>query len=113
MRHHQQAMRATTGTHSFALARLGRHWEVFLKPRVPERGLVGGGFGRLIAVKVDIQPNHDRAAAVDGSKGGYGWPPLVQPYQDVVPTLVDVLYHSAQRRGTHAPPVALPNSHAF
>ena len=66
-------------THSFALARLGRHWEVFLKPRVPERGLVGGGFGRLIAVKVDIQPNHDRAAAVDGSKGGYGWPRLVEP----------------------------------
>src|SRR5207302_2415965 len=66
-------------TPSFALALLGRHWEVFLKPRVPERGLVGGGFGRLIAVKVDIQPNHDRAAAVDGSKGGYGWPRLVEP----------------------------------
>src|SRR5260370_38909907 len=100
MRHHQQAMRATTGTHSFALARLGRHWEVFLKPRVPERGLVGGGFGRLIAVKVDIQPNHDRAAAVDGSKGGYGWPRPGEPYQEVVRTFVDLLYHARHTRVT-------------
>src|ERR1700737_136566 len=74
-------------THSFALARLCQHRKMFLKPRVPERRLVGDGFGRLIAVKVDVQPNHNRAAAVDGSKGGYGWLWVFEPVQDGVPAL--------------------------
>src|SRR5438046_2374745 len=39
-------------TRSFALARLRRHREAFLDPRLPQRRLAGDGSGRLIAVKV-------------------------------------------------------------
>src|SRR5205814_3767921 len=42
---------------SFALARLRRHREAFLNPRLPQRCLAGDGLGRLIAVMVDVQRN--------------------------------------------------------
>src|SRR5262249_57005422 len=87
-------------TRSFALARLCRHREAFLKPRFPERCLVGDGSGRLIAVKVEVQRNHDRAAAVDGAQCGYARPRLVEPQQGVVRTLGDVLRHAAERPDT-------------
>jgi hypothetical protein len=38
---------------SFTLARLRRHREAFLNPRLPERCLAGDGPGRLIAVEVE------------------------------------------------------------
>src|SRR5581483_4754967 len=40
-------------TRSLALARLRRHREAFLNPRLPQRRLAGGGSGRLIAVEVE------------------------------------------------------------
>ena len=40
-------------TRSFTLARLRRHREAFLNPRLPERCLAGDGPGRLIAVEVE------------------------------------------------------------
>jgi hypothetical protein len=66
-------------TRLVALARLCRHREAFLKPRFPERCLVGDGSGRLIAVKVEAQHNYARAAAVEGAKGGDARPRLVEP----------------------------------
>ena len=42
-------------TRSFALARLRRHREAFLNPRLPERCLAGDGSGRLIAVEVEAE----------------------------------------------------------
>src|SRR5262249_23970965 len=89
------------GTRSFALARLCRHREAFLHPRFPERRLAGDGPGRLIAVKVEVQRNHALAAAVEGAKGGYARPRLVEPQQGVVRTLTVVLCHPAEPR--HAP----------
>src|SRR5687767_9072124 len=76
-----------TTLRSFALARLRGHREAFLEPRFPERRLVGGGSGRLIAVKVEVQRNHALATEVDGAKGGYARPRLVEPQQGVVRTL--------------------------
>ena len=87
-------------TRSFAVARLCRHREAVLNPRFPERCLVGDGSGRLIAVKVEVQRNHALAAEVDGAKGGYARPRLVEPQQGVVRTLADVLRHAAERRDT-------------
>src|SRR5580658_3361309 len=57
----------TTGVHSrdsrsFALARLGRRGEAFFNPRSPERCLAGDGFGRLIAVEVEVKCDHALAA---------------------------------------------------
>src|ERR1041384_1432580 len=75
----------TTG--SFALARLRRHREAFLEPRLPQRCLAGDGSGCLIAVKVEIQRNHGLAAEVEGAKGGHTRPRLVEPQQGVVRTL--------------------------
>src|SRR2546427_12838614 len=49
-------------TRSFTHARLRRHREAFLNPRLPERCLAGDGLGRLIAVMVDVQRNHALAA---------------------------------------------------
>ena len=74
-------------TRSFALARLRRHREAFLKPRLPQRCLAGDGSGRLIAVEVEVQRDHARAAAVEGAKGGDARPRLVEPQQGVVRTL--------------------------
>lgn len=42
------------------MARLRRHREAFLKPRIPERCLVLDGSGRLIAVEVEVQRNDGR-----------------------------------------------------
>src|SRR5919198_5544815 len=85
-------------TRSFALARLLGHREAFLEPRLPQRCLVGDGSGRLIAVKVEVQRNHALAAEVEGAKGGYARPRLVEPQQDVVRAPADVLRHAAERR---------------
>src|SRR5215510_5456977 len=74
-------------TRSLALARLRRHREAFLNPRFPERCLVGDGSGRPITVKVEVQRNHALAAEVEGAKGGYARPRLVEPQQGVVRTL--------------------------
>src|SRR5262245_52415856 len=82
-------------TPSLALARLRRHREAFLKPRIPVRRLVGDGSGRLIAVKVEVQCNHARAAHVESAKGGYTRPRLVEPQQGVVRTLGEVFRHAA------------------
>src|SRR5262245_42478282 len=87
-------------TRSFALARLRRRRKAFLEPRLPKRGFAGDGLGRLIAVKVEAQRNHARAATVKGAKGGYARPRLVEPQQGVVRTLGDVLRHAAERRDT-------------
>src|SRR5262245_10237230 len=85
---------------SVALARFRRHREAFLEPRLPPRGLAGDGSGRLIAVKVEAQGNHALATHVEGAKGGYARPRLVEPQQCVVRTLGDVLRHAAKRRDT-------------
>src|SRR5262245_8675942 len=102
-----------TTPRSFALARLRRHREAFLEPRLPQRGLVGDGSGRLIAVKVEVQRNHALAAEVDGAKGGYPRPRLVEPQQGVVRTLADVLRHAAERRDTRGRRPTLPDAQAF
>src|SRR5437868_5793412 len=65
-----QQLSVAPTTLSFALVRLCRHREVFLKPRFPERCLVGDGLGRLSAVKVESQRDHALAAEVEGAKGG-------------------------------------------
>src|SRR5437588_4897324 len=75
---------------SFALARLRRHREAFLNPRLPQRRLAGDGLGRLIAVMVEVQRNHALAAEVEGAKGGYARPRLVEPQQGVVRTLASL-----------------------
>src|SRR5207248_5601662 len=95
-------------TRSFALARLRRDREAFLDPRLPWRCLAGDGLGRLIAVMVEVQCNHDRAAAVEGTKGGDARPRLVEPQQGVVRTLGDVLRHAAERRDTRGCGPTLP-----
>src|SRR5262245_20611545 len=100
-------------TRSFALALLRRHREAFLNPRFPERCLVGDSSGRLIAVKVEAQRNHARAATVKGAKGGYARPRLVEPHQGVVRTLADVLRHAAEGRDTGGRRPTLPDAHAF
>src|SRR5215469_8073478 len=82
-----------TMTRSFALARLQGHREAFLDPRLPQRCLAGDGSGCLIAVKVEVQRNHALAAEVDGAKGGYARPRLVEPQQGVVRTLAEVTVH--------------------
>src|SRR4051794_4895602 len=98
---------------SFALARLRRRWKVLLDPRLPRRRLTGDGAGRLIAVMVEVQRNHDRAAAVEGAKGGYARPRLVEPQQGVVRILGEVLRHTAERRDTRGRRPTLPDAHAF
>src|SRR5947209_18871159 len=100
-------------TRSFALARLRRHREAFLDPCLPQRLLAGDGTGRLIAVKVDVQRNHALAAEVEGAKGGYARPRLVEPQQGVVRTLADVLRHAAERRDTRGRRPTLPDAQAF
>jgi PAS domain-containing protein len=55
---------------SFALAKLRRLREAFFDPRLPERCLASGGFGRLIAVVVERQRSHALATDVEGAKGG-------------------------------------------
>src|SRR5438309_1476994 len=99
-----------TTPRSFALARLRRHREAFLEPRLPQRCLVGDGSGRLIAVKVEVQRNHDWAAAVEGTQGGYTRPRFVEPQQDVVRALADVLRHAAERRDTRGCRPTLPDA---
>ena len=56
---------------------------------------MGDGTGRMIAVKVEAQRDHALAAEVDGAKGGFTRPRLVEPQQGVVRTLADVLRHAA------------------
>src|SRR5437868_14152786 len=96
-------------TRSFALARLRRHREAFLDPRLPQRCLAGDGFGRLIAVMVEVHRNHALAAHVVGAKGGYARPRLVDPQQGVVRILGDVLRHAAERRHTRGRRPTLPD----
>src|SRR5580698_873128 len=86
------------GTRSFALARLRGHREAFLDPRLPQRCIPGDGSGGLIAVEVEAERHHDRAAEVEGAQGGGAGPRLVEPQQGVVRTLADVLHHAAQLR---------------
>src|SRR5262249_23517386 len=78
----QRRKRTPITTWSFALARLRRHREALLEPRLPKRCLAGDGSGRLIAVKVEVQRSHAvRAAAVKGAKGGYARPGFAEPQQ--------------------------------
>src|SRR5207248_10390607 len=100
-------------TRSFALARLRGHREAFLDPRLPQRCLAGNGSGRLIAVMVEVQRNHALAAEVEGAKGGYARPRLVEPQQRVVRTLAEVLRHAAERRDTRGRRPTLPDAQAF
>src|SRR5262249_58697687 len=74
-------------TRSLALARLRRRREALLEPRLPPWRLTGGGSGCLIAVKVEVQRDHARAAAVKGAKGGDARPRLVDAQQSGVRTL--------------------------
>src|SRR5437762_4944559 len=85
---------------SFTLDCLQRRREAFLDPGLPLRRLAGDGSGRLVAVMVEVQRNHALAAEVEGAKGGYARPRLVEPQQGVVRTLADVLRHAAERRDT-------------
>src|SRR5881628_236453 len=87
LRHLRRRVIAAMTTRSFTLARLRRHREAFLNPRLPERCLAGDGPGRLIAVMVEVQRNHALAAEVEGAKGGDARPRLVEPQQGVVRTL--------------------------
>src|SRR5712671_2169328 len=98
---------------SFTLARLRRRREALLNPRLPERFLAADGRGRLIAVMVEVQRNHALAAKVEGAKGGYARPRLVEPQQGVVRTLADVLHHAAERRDTCGRRPTLPDAQAF
>src|SRR5438270_11742952 len=100
-------------TLSFTLARLQRRREAFLNPRLPERCLAGDGSGRLIAVMVEVQRNHALAAEVEGAKGGYARPRLVEPQQGVVRILGDVLRHPGERRDTRGRRPTLPDAQAF
>src|SRR5213083_218739 len=100
-------------TRSFTLGRLRRHREAFLNPRLPQRCLAGDGPCRLIAVMVEVQRTHALAAEVDGAKGGYARPRLVEPQQGVVRTLADVLRHAAERRDTRGRRPTLPDTQAF
>src|SRR5260370_32772858 len=92
---------ATTGMHplttrSFALARLRRHREALLNPRLPQRCLAGDGSGRLIAVEVETERRHDRPAVRHDEQGGGAGPRLVEPQQGAVWTLADALHHAAK-----------------
>src|SRR5947199_7656142 len=98
---------------SFTLDCLQRRREAFLNPGLPERCLAGDGRGRLIAVMVEVQRNHALAAEVEGAKGGYTRPRLVEPQQCVVRTLADVLRHAAERRDTRGRRPKLPDAQAF
>src|SRR5205085_10760438 len=100
-------------TRLVALTRLCRHREALLKPRFPKRCLVGDGSGRLIAVMVEVQRNHALAAEVEGAKGGYSRPRLVEPQQRVVRTLGDVLRHAAELRDTRGRRPTPPDAQAF
>src|SRR5438552_9441077 len=100
-------------TRSFTLARLRRPREAFFNPRLPERCLAGDGSGRPIAVMVEVQRNHALAAEVEGAKGGYARPRLVEPQQGVVRTLADVLRHAAERRDTRGRRPTLPDAQDF
>src|SRR5437762_8107874 len=98
---------------SFTLDCLQRRREAFLNPGLPERCLAGDGRGRLIAVMVEVQRNHALAAEVEGAKGGYARPRLVEPQQSVVRTLTDVLRHAAERRDTRGCRPTLPDAQAL
>jgi hypothetical protein len=100
-------------TRSFALARLRRRREAFLDPRLPQRCLAGDGSGRLIAVEVEAERRHDRAAEADGAQGGGARPRLVEPQQGGARTLADVLHHAAERRDACRGGPTLPGAHAF
>src|SRR5262249_42131830 len=67
----------------------------------------------LIAVKVEVQRNHDRAAEIDGAEGSHAWPRLVEPQQDVVRTLAEVLRHAAERRDARGRRPTLPDAQAL
>src|SRR5262249_34980877 len=99
-------------TRSFALARLRRHREAVLKPRIPERCLVGEGSGRLIAVKVEAQRHHALAAHVVSTDGGYARARAVEPKKGVERTLADILRHAAKRRDTRGRRPTLPDAQA-
>src|SRR5262249_55528262 len=96
-----------------ALARLCRHREPFLEPRLPQRALACNGSGRLIAVKVQVHGNHARAAHVEGAKGGYARPRLVEPQQGVVWILREVLHDATERRDSRRRRVTLPDAQGF
>src|SRR5437762_11947145 len=95
---------------SFTLDCLQRRREAFLNPGLPQRCLAGNGSGRLIAVMVEVQRNHALAAEVEGAKGGYARPRLVEPQHGVVRTLDDVLRHAADRRDTRGQRPPLPGA---
>src|SRR5438874_5956912 len=100
-------------TRSFALARLRGHREAFLDPRLPQGCFAGDGSGRLIAVIVEVDRNHALAAEVEGAKGGYARPRLVDPQQGVVRTLADVLRDAAERRDTRGRRPMLSDAQTF
>src|SRR5216684_3052254 len=83
-------------TRSFTLARLRRHREAFLNPRLPERCLAGDGSGRLIAVEVETERRQDRLAERHDEQGRDAGPRLVEPHQGAGRTLADALHHAAQ-----------------
>ena len=90
-------------TRSFALARLCRHREASLNPRLPRRCLAGDGLGRLIAVVIEAQRNHALAADVERAKGGDAGSGRVEAQQGVVRTLADILRHAATPPSAGAP----------
>src|ERR1043165_9392440 len=67
-----------------ASAWLLRRWKSFLKPGIPERCLAGDGFGGLVAVEVEGEGDHARAAAVEGAEGGDAGTGFVDAQKGVV-----------------------------
>src|SRR5439155_11531461 len=86
-------------------------WKMLAHPRLPQRLLARHDSGRLIAVEVEAERHHDRAAAVDGAQGGGAWPRLVEPQQGVARTLAGVLHDAAERRYARRGGPKLPGAH--
>ncbi|QVL33213.1 hypothetical protein KIH39_04665 [Telmatocola sphagniphila] len=74
---------------------------------------MGDYFSRRITVQIEIQLDHDRAAAIDDSQSSYGEPRLVDPMQSVIRTLVDILDYTTHRRDTVGRCVAQPDSNGL
>src|SRR5262249_28012813 len=98
---------------SFALARLRRHREEFIYPRLPQRLLAGGDSGSLIAIEIETDRHHHRPAADRGAEVGDAWPRLVEVEHDVVRILVGGLHDAAERRDTSRGGPTLPGANAF
>src|SRR5262245_29305493 len=107
------AIGASAFVRSFALGRLRRHREEFIYPRLPQRLLAGGNAGSLIAIEIETDRRHDRAAAVGGANVGDARARLVEAEHDVVRILVGGLHDAAERWITGRGRPTVPGGDAF